>query len=97
MAALAHPEGGEIDQIAQLIGEIRRNPIGRSIVSAWNVGDLPSMKARALPRAFQFTWRKDVSCQLYQRSAEHFSRRAFNIASYALLTHMVAQQTILHG
>ncbi|ANN76168.1 thymidylate synthase [Bordetella flabilis] len=88
------PDGGHIDQIAQLLDQIRRNPDSRRlIVSAWNVADIPSM---ALPpcHAFMQFYVADgkLSCQLYQRSADIFLGVPFNIASYALLTHLVAQQ-----
>jgi thymidylate synthase len=88
------PDGGHIDQIAQLLDQIRRNPDSRRlIVSAWNVADIPRM---ALPpcHAFMQFYVADgkLSCQLYQRSADIFLGVPFNIASYALLTHLVAQQ-----
>ncbi|ARP85203.1 thymidylate synthase [Bordetella genomosp. 9] len=88
------PDGGHIDQISQLIEQIRRTPDSRRlIVSAWNVADIPNM---ALPpcHAFMQFYVADgkLSCQLYQRSADIFLGVPFNIASYALLTHMIAQQ-----
>jgi thymidylate synthase len=88
------PDGGQIDQIAQLVAEIRRNPDSRRlIVSAWNVGDIPRMKLPPCHAFFQFyVAERRLSCQLYQRSADIFLGVPFNIASYALLTHMVAQQ-----
>jgi thymidylate synthase len=90
-------DGGEIDQIARVVAEIRRNPDSRRlIVSAWNVGDLPLMKLPPCHAFFQFYAAGGrLSCQLYQRSADIFLGVPFNIASYALLTHMVAQQTEL--
>jgi thymidylate synthase len=91
------PEGGHIDQIAQLMAEIRRNPDSRRlIVSAWNVADIPRMKLPPCHAFFQFYIAGGrLSCQLYQRSADIFLGVPFNIASYALLTHMVAQQCAL--
>ncbi|TEA77548.1 thymidylate synthase [Allopusillimonas ginsengisoli] len=88
------PNGGHIDQISQLMAQIRENPDSRRhIVSAWNVADIPNM---ALPpcHAFMQFYVADgkLSCQLYQRSADIFLGVPFNIASYALLTHLVAQQ-----
>jgi thymidylate synthase len=88
------PDGGHIDQIAQLLDQIRRNPDSRRlIVSAWNVADIPRM---ALPPCHAFMQfyvaESKLSCQLYQRSADIFLGVPFNIASYALLTHLVAQQ-----
>lgn len=83
-----------IDQIAALIEGIRTNPHSRRhIVSAWNVADLPRMALAPCHAMFQFDVTDGVlSCQLYQRSADVFLGVPFNIASYALLTHMVAQQ-----
>ncbi len=88
------PDGGHVDQIAQLLAEIRRNPDSRRlIVSAWNVGEIPRMKLPPCHAFFQFYVAEGrLSCQLYQRSADLFLGVPFNIASYALLTHMVAQQ-----
>jgi thymidylate synthase len=88
------PDGGHVDQIAQLLAEIRRNPDSRRlIVSAWNVADIPRMKLPPCHAFFQFHVADGrLSCQLYQRSADIFLGVPFNIASYALLTHMVAQQ-----
>jgi thymidylate synthase len=88
------PDGGHVDQIAQLVAEIRRNPDSRRlIVSAWNVGDIPRMKLPPCHAFFQFyVADRQLSCQLYQRSADIFLGVPFNIASYALLTQMVAQQ-----
>jgi len=90
-------EGGEIDQIRDVVAEIRRNPDSRRlIVSAWNVGDIPRMKLPPCHAFFQFYVADGrLSCQLYQRSADLFLGVPFNVASYALLTHMVAQQTDL--
>ena len=90
-------DGREIDQIAGVVGEIRRNPDSRRlIVSAWNVGDLPKMKLPPCHAFFQFYVAQGrLSLQLYQRSCDIFLGVPFNIASYALLTHMVAQQTDL--
>lgn len=88
------PEGGHIDQIAQLIEQIKSNPDSRRlIVSAWNVSDLPKMALPPCHLLFQFYVAEGkLSCQLYQRSCDIFLGVPFNIASYALLTHMVAQQ-----
>jgi thymidylate synthase len=91
------PDGGHIDQIAGVIKQIRANPDSRRlIVSAWNVGEIPLMKLPPCHAFFQFYVADGkLSCQLYQRSADIFLGVPFNIASYALLTHMVAQQTDL--
>ncbi|MCC7325618.1 MAG: thymidylate synthase [Burkholderiales bacterium] len=88
------PDGRHIDQFASVVAEIRRNPDSRRlIVSAWNVGDLPRMKLPPCHAFFQFYVADGrLSCQLYQRSADIFLGVPFNIASYALLTHLVAQQ-----
>ena len=88
------PDGGHIDQIAQVLEQIRINPDSRRlIVSAWNVGDLPKMALPPCHLLFQFYVANGaLSCQLYQRSCDVFLGVPFNIASYALLTHMVAQQ-----
>jgi thymidylate synthase len=88
------PGGGHIDQIAQLMQELRRDPDSRRlIVSAWNVGELEKMALAPCHVLFQFYVAGGrISCQLYQRSADLFLGVPFNIASYALLTHMVAQQ-----
>lgn len=93
------PNGEHIDQIAQLIEQIRGNPDSRRlIVSAWNVGDIPRMKLPPCHAFFQFYVADGrLSCQLYQRSADIFLGVPFNIASYALLTHMIAQQTGLEA
>ena len=89
------PEGKSIDQISQLIHDIKTNPISRRlIVSAWNVGDLDKMNLPPCHLLFQFYVNEGkLSCQLYQRSADIFLGVPFNIASYALLTMMVAQVT----
>ncbi|MBC7404091.1 MAG: thymidylate synthase [Cytophaga sp.] len=89
------PNGGHVDQIAQVIEQIKVNPDSRRlIVSAWNVADIPHMKLPPCHALFQFYVADGkLSCQLYQRSADIFLGVPFNIASYALLTHMVAQQT----
>ena len=86
--------GESIDQISAAIELIRRDPDSRRIVvSAWNVGDLPRMRLLPCHALFQFHVAAGrLSCQLYQRSADVFLGVPFNIASYALLTHMVAQQ-----
>jgi len=88
------PDGGHVDQIANVLAEIRRNPDSRRlIVSAWNVGQIPQMKLPPCHAFFQFYVADGkLSCQLYQRSCDIFLGVPFNIASYALLTHMVAQQ-----
>jgi thymidylate synthase len=88
------PDGGHIDQISQVVDEIRRNPDSRRlIVSAWNVGDVPRMRLPPCHLMFQFyVAQGKLSCQLYQRSCDIFLGVPFNIASYALLTHMMAQQ-----
>ncbi len=86
-----------IDQLADVVRDIRRHPDSRRlIVSAWNVGQLPEMALAPCHAFFQFYVADGrLSCQLYQRSADIFLGVPFNIASYALLTHMVAQQTDL--
>ena len=88
------PDGGHIDQIAQVIQTLKSNPDSRRIiVSAWNVAELDQMALMPCHAFFQFYVADGkVSCQLYQRSADIFLGVPFNIASYALLTHMVAQQ-----
>ena len=97
------PEGGQIDQIADLIKTLKTNPNSRRmIVSAWNVSELDKMALMPCHAFFQFYVapadsrvmgsRPKLSCQLYQRSADIFLGVPFNIASYALLTHLVAQQ-----
>src|SRR3982750_4285224 len=86
-----------IDQLASIVREIRRNPDSRRlIVSAWNVGELAKMKLPPCHAFFQFyVGDGPLACQLYQRSADIFLGVPFNIASYALLTHLVAAQTDL--
>ena len=87
------PDGQTIDQISWVIDEIKRNPDSRRlVVSAWNVADLPKMALQPCHALFQFyVANGKLSCQLYQRSADIFLGVPFNIASYALLTHMIAQ------
>ena len=87
------PSGEHADQIAQVVQQIRDNPDSRRhIVSAWNVADIPQMALAPCHALFQFYVADGkLSCQLYQRSADVFLGVPFNIASYALLTHMVAQ------
>ena len=94
------PDGGHIDQIAEVVRQLRENPDSRRIiVSAWNVADIPDMALAPCHTMFQFYVAPAddgpgrLSCQLYQRSADVFLGVPFNIASYALLTHMVAQVT----
>jgi thymidylate synthase len=88
------PDGGHIDQIAEVVKQLRSNPDSRRIiVSAWNVAELPKMALLPCHALFQFYVAEGrLSCQLYQRSADIFLGVPFNIASYALLTHMLAQQ-----
>ncbi|CRH89380.1 Thymidylate synthase [Chlamydia trachomatis] len=88
------PDGRHIDQIQQVIDTIRTNPNSRRIiVSAWNVADLDDMALMPCHAFFQFYVADGkLSCQLYQRSADLFLGVPFNIASYSLLTHMIAQQ-----
>jgi thymidylate synthase len=88
------PADGHVDQIAEAINTIRTNPDSRRIiVSAWNVADIPKMALAPCHAFFQFYVADGkLSCQLYQRSADIFLGVPFNIASYALLTHMIAQQ-----
>ncbi|HPB91843.1 MAG TPA: thymidylate synthase, partial [Rugosibacter sp.] len=87
------PDGSHIDQIAQVVQQIKNNPDSRRlIVSAWNVADVDKMKLPPCHAFFQFYVADGkLSCQLYQRSADIFLGVPFNIASYALLTMMVAQ------
>ncbi|HET8604694.1 MAG TPA: thymidylate synthase [Marmoricola sp.] len=95
------PDGGHVDQLGQVIDQLRTDPDSRRhLVSAWNVADIPRMALAPCHALFQFyvTPGEDgrpgrLSCQLYQRSADVFLGVPFNIASYALLTHMVAQVT----
>jgi thymidylate synthase len=91
------PDGHHIDQLSEVVAQIRKNPNSRRlIVSAWNVGDIPRMKLPPCHAFFQFyVAGGKLSCQLYQRSADIFLGVPFNIASYALLTHLVAQQANL--
>lgn len=91
------PDGGSIDQIATVVDSIRTNPSSRRhIVSAWNVAEVDDMKLPPCHALFQFYVAEGrLSCQLYQRSADLFLGVPFNIASYALLTMMVAQVTDL--
>jgi thymidylate synthase len=88
------PNGQSIDQIAELMTRLRQDPDSRRlIVSAWNVADLPKMALAPCHAFFQFyVAQGKLSCQLYQRSADIFLGVPFNIASYALLTEMIAQQ-----
>lgn len=93
------PDGGHVDQLAKVIADLKANPDSRRhIVSAWNVAELDKMALAPCHAFFQFYvapavdgGRPRLSCQLYQRSADVFLGVPFNIASYALLTHMVAQ------
>ena len=91
------PDGRHVDQISEVIEEIRSNPVSRRlIVSAWNVGELAQMRLLPCHCLFQFyVAGEKLSCQMYQRSADIFLGVPFNIASYALLTMMVAQVTDL--
>jgi thymidylate synthase len=87
-------DGRHIDQLAQVVAEIKSNPDSRRLlVSAWNVGELQRMALLPCHVLFQFyVVNRTLSCQMYQRSADALLGVPFNIASYALLTHMVAQQ-----
>jgi thymidylate synthase len=89
------PDGGEVDQIKNLIEQIKNKPDSRRhIVSAWNPGEVDKMALPPCHALFQFYVADGkISCQLYQRSADYFLGVPFNIASYALFVHMVAQQT----
>ncbi|MFZ1374744.1 MAG: thymidylate synthase [Nostocoides sp.] len=89
------PDGASVDQIAGVIDAIRTNPNSRRhIVSAWNVADVDQMALPPCHAMFQFHVANGrLSCQLYQRSADIFLGVPFNIASYALLTHLIAEQT----
>ena len=91
------PDGRHVDQIGKLLEQLRSNPDSRRlIVSAWNVADLDKMALQPCHAFFQFYVADGrLSCQLYQRSADIFLGVPFNICSYALLTHMLAQQTDL--
>ncbi len=96
--AWSGPDGAVIDQLQEVIAQIRTNPTSRRlVVCAWNVADLPRMALAPCHVLFQFYVSNDrrLSCQLYQRSADLFLGVPFNIASYALLTHMIAQVTDL--
>jgi thymidylate synthase len=89
------PDGGHVDQISEVVDQITSNPDSRRlIVSAWNVADVPQMKLPPCHLLFQFYVAQGrLSCQLYQRSADVFLGVPFNIASYSLLTMMMAQAT----
>ena len=91
------PDGGHVDQIATVLRQLREDPTSRRmLVSAWNVGEIPQMALAPCHAFFQFFVADGrLSCQLYQRSADMFLGVPFNIASYALLVHMVAQQVQL--
>jgi len=91
------PGGGHVDQVAEIVRQIRETPDSRRlVVTAWNVADLPRMRLAPCHALFQFYVAGGrLSCQLYQRSADVFLGVPFNIASYALLTLMVAQVTAL--
>ena len=91
------PGGGSVDQIAEAVRLLREEPDSRRIVvSAWNVADLPDMALQPCHALFQLSVAAGhLSCQIYQRSADVFLGVPFNIASYALLTHMLAQQVDL--
>jgi thymidylate synthase len=91
------PDGGSVDQIAEVVRQLRSDPDSRRIiVSAWNVGELSQMALLPCHAFFQFYVADGrLSCHLYQRSADIFLGVPFNIACYALLTHMLAQQTDL--
>jgi thymidylate synthase len=91
-------DGGTIDQISHVIEQIKSNPDSRRhMVTAWNPADLDNMALPPCHALFQFyVARGELSCQLYQRSADVFLGLPFNIASYALLTHMIAQQCDLN-
>lgn len=93
------PDGGHVDQITELVEQIRKSPDSRRhIVSAWNVADIPNMALPPCHALFQFyVAQGKLSCQLYQRSADLFLGVPFNIASYALLTMMMAQVTGLEA
>mgnify|MGYP002648235337 CR=1 FL=1 len=93
------PDGGSVDQMRQVLEALQKNPDSRRhLVSAWNVADLPAMKLPPCHILFQFYVADGkLSCQLYQRSADIFLGLPFNIASYALLTMMVAQVTGLQA
>jgi len=91
------PDGGHVDQISQIMQQLKENPDSRRIIlSAWNVAEIENMALPPCHCLFQF-WVAEgkLSCQLYQRSCDIFLGVPFNIASYALLTHMLAQQADL--
>jgi thymidylate synthase len=91
------PDGGHVDQISQIMQQLKKDPDSRRIMlSAWNVGEIENMALPPCHCLFQF-WVAEgkLSCQLYQRSCDIFLGVPFNIASYALLTHMLAQQADL--
>ena len=90
----ATPDGREIDQLSRIVEQLKADPNSRRlVVSAWNVGDLDKMALLPCHALFQFYAAEGrLSCQLYQRSADALLGVPFNIASYALLTHMIAQQ-----
>ena len=92
------PDGGTIDQVAQVMDQLRNNPDSRRIIlSAWNVAEIDNMALPPCHCLFQFYVADGkLSCQLYQRSCDIFLGVPFNIASYALLTHMLAQQADLN-
>ncbi len=91
------PDGGSVDQVAQIVRQIKETPDSRRIIlSAWNVAEIDNMALPPCHCLFQFYVADGkLSCQLYQRSCDIFLGVPFNIASYALLTHMLAQQTEL--
>jgi thymidylate synthase len=94
------PDGGHVDQIAEVVRLLREDPDSRRIiVSAWNVAEIPRMALAPCHAFFQFHVASGtrLSCQIYQRSADVFLGVPFNIASYALLTHMLAQQCDLES
>jgi thymidylate synthase len=88
------PDGRHVDQLSQVLDTLRTDPDSRRmVVSAWNVGEIPQMALAPCHAMFQFYVADGrLSCHLYQRSADLFLGVPFNIASYALLTHLVAQQ-----
>lgn len=91
------PDGGHVDQLSDVLQQIKENPDSRRLlVCAWNVGEIDKMALAPCHALFQFYVANGrLSCQLYQRSADVFLGVPFNIASYALLTHLIAQQTQL--
>ena len=92
------PDGRKIDQVAQVMEQLKNNPDSRRIIlSAWNVAEIDNMALPPCHCLFQFyVVNGKLSCQLYQRSCDIFLGVPFNIASYALLTHMLAQQADLN-